>query len=59
MIGPFVIAVGWVCVVVAGVLLFGVPALLVAGLVMCAVGVFVDLDRVKEPQRAKRHQSSP
>jgi cytochrome c-type biogenesis protein CcmH/NrfF len=59
MIGLFVIAAGWVCVVVATVVLWGVPALLVAGVVMLAVGGFVDLDRVKEPQRAKRDPSSP
>jgi membrane-bound ClpP family serine protease len=59
MIGLFVILAGWVCLVVAAVVLWGVAALLVAGVVMLAVGVFVDLDRVKEPQRAKRDQSSP
>lgn len=59
MIGLFVILVGWVCVVVAAVLLWGVPALMVAGVVTLAVGVLVDLDRVKEPQRVKRSQSSP
>lgn len=59
MIGLFVILVGWLCIVVAAVILWGVPALLVSGAVMLSVGVFVDLDRVKEPQRVKRSQSYP
>ncbi len=59
MIGLSLIAVGWVCVVVACVVLFGSVALIPAGVVMMLVGAFVDLDPVKEPQRAKRRQSSP
>ena len=54
-----VILAGWVSVVVAAVILWGGVPLLVAGVVMIAVGLLVDLDRVKEPQRAKRSQSSP
>ena len=57
MIGLFVILAGWLAVVVGAVLLWGVVPLVAAGVVMIAVGLFADLDRVKEPQRAKRSQS--
>ena len=39
--------------------LFGPWVLVVGGLVLTVVGLCVDLDRVKEPQRGKRSQSAP
>ncbi len=55
MIGLGVVAAGWLTLVVALVLLFGAWPLVPAGVVMMIVGAFVDLDRAKEPTRAKRH----
>lgn len=59
MIGLFVILAGWLALVVGAILLWGVVPLLAAGVVMMCVGLLVDLDRVKESQRAKRSQSPP
>ena len=53
MIGAGVVAAGWVCLLVA-LVVFGAWPLVPAGVVMMAVGTFVDLDRVKEPTRGKR-----
>jgi hypothetical protein len=58
MIGFAVAAAGWVVFVVGLVLLLGVWPLAPAGLVMIVVGLVVDLDRVKEPTRAKRSPSA-
>lgn len=54
MIGLSVIAVGWILVVVACVVLFGAVALVPAGVVMILVGLIADLDAVRSPKRAKR-----
>lgn len=59
MTGLFVALLGYVAAVVGLVLLVGVWPLIPCGVVLMAVGLFVDLDRVKEPQRAKRSQSAP
>lgn len=58
MIGAAVVAAGWVVLLVALVVLLGVWPLVPAGVVMMVVGLTVDLDRVKEPTRAKRHPSA-
>ena len=52
MIGPLVIAVGWLFVVICAVLLWGVIALGVSGVVMVLVGLFADLDSLRSPKRA-------
>lgn len=59
MIGLLVILAGFVLVVVGLVLVLGVWVLVPAGVVVMLVGMFADLDRLKEPQRAKRSQSAP
>lgn len=52
MIGPSVIAVGWLLFVVAAVIMWGPVALAVAGVVMVLVGLFADLDSLRSPKRA-------
>ena len=58
MIGLAVIAVGVALVVVGCVLTFGLWTLIPAGAVLVIAGLAVPFDRVKEPQRAQRHQSA-
>lgn len=58
MIGFGVVVAGWVTLLAALVVLLGVWPLVPAGVVMIVVGLSVDLDRVKEPTRAKRHPST-
>ena len=52
MIGPITVAVGWLLTVIAAVVLWGPLALGAAGVVTALVGLFADLDSVKEPPRA-------
>jgi hypothetical protein len=59
MLGPLTILAGFALCVVGLVLVVGWWTLIPAGVVLMAVGVFVDLDRVKEPQRGKRSQPAP
>ena len=58
MIGLAVAALGVVFLAVGLALVVGAWVLIPCGVVLVAVGLFVDLDRVKEPQRGKRHQSA-
>ena len=59
MIGQTVVAAGWVLLVAAVCVVVGVWTLIPAAVVMIVVGLFVDLDPVKESTRAKRHPSAP
>lgn len=59
MLGLFAIAAGFILCALGLVLVVGWWTLIPAGVVLMAVGVFVDLDRLKEPQRGKRSQSAP
>jgi hypothetical protein len=59
MIGLGVAAAGWVLLVAAVCVVVGVWTLIPAAVVMIVVGLFVDLDRLKESTRAKRHPSAP
>lgn len=59
MLGLFAIAAGFILCVLGLIVVVGWWTLIPAGVVLMAVGVFVDLDRVKEPQRGKRSQSAP
>jgi hypothetical protein len=59
MIGLGVAAAGWVLLVAAVCVVVGVWTLIPAAVVMIVVGLFVDLDRLKESTRAKRHSSAP
>ncbi len=59
MFGYLVTFVGVACVVAALTWLYGPFALGAGGLVLLMVGLLVDLDPVKEPQRGKRSQSAP
>lgn len=59
MIGLGVVTAGFVLVCVGLVVVLGPWVLAPAGGVLILVGLFADLDRLKEPQRAKRHQSAP
>lgn len=54
MIGYGVVAAGWVLLVAALCVVVGVWALIPAAVVMIVVGLFVDLDPVKESTRGKR-----
>lgn len=54
MIGQVVVAAGWVLLVVAVCVVVGVWTLIPAAVVMMVVGLFVDLDPVKESARGKR-----
>jgi len=59
MIGALVAALGAVFIVLALAWLFGPLVLFGAGGVLIVAGLFVDFDRVKEPQRAKRYSAAP
>lgn len=48
MMALFVVAAGWVLLVVALTLLLGVPVLIGAGVVMMLVGVLVDVDALSD-----------
>lgn len=54
MIGLSIAAVGVALVVVALIVILGPWAAVVCGVVLTLVGLLVDFDPVKEPQRAKR-----
>lgn len=59
MIGYLLLAAGLVSLVVGVALLLGPWVFIGAGVVAVVLGLFVDFDRVKEPQRAKRHPAAP
>lgn len=59
MTGLFVIFAGLLLVVAGAAWLVGPWVLVGAGVVVVLVGLFVDFDRVKEPQRAKRRSTAP
>lgn len=52
MIGPVVVAIGWLLVVIAVVVLWGPIALGASGVVTLLVGLFADLDSLRSQKRA-------
>ena len=59
MIGLLVALVGVVVASTGIVLTFGLWTLMPVGAVLLLVGLFVDLDSLKEPPHGKRDQSAP
>lgn len=59
MIGFATIATGYALLVVGIVVTLGLWTLIPAGSLLVIVGVFVDLDRIKESPRAQRSRPTP
>lgn len=59
MLGPIVTILGGLLVIAGLALMLGPFALIGGGVVLVMFGLFVDLDPVKEPQRAKRRPAAP
>ena len=52
MIGPVIVAVGWLFIIIAAVVVWGPLALGAAGVVTVLVGLFADLESLRSPKRA-------